>query len=71
MGNWTIWKYCAGLLLEAGALPSVPASEDRLTALHEAVTAGRIEEVGEAVGTRVVASCPKRLLVFSYHYCVA
>ena len=49
----------AGLLLEAGALPSVPASEDRLTALHEAVTAGRIEEVGEAVGTRVVASCPK------------
>ena len=41
----------AGLLLEAGALPSVPASEDRITALHEAVTAGRLEEVGEAVAS--------------------
>lgn len=33
------------LLLEAGALPSVPAGEERVTALHEAASLGHIEEM--------------------------
>jgi len=33
------------LLLEAGALPSVPAGEERVTALHEAASSGHIEEM--------------------------
>jgi hypothetical protein len=32
------------LLLDAGALPSVPASEERVTPLHEAAGAGQLEE---------------------------
>merc|ERR550519_2028593 len=33
------------MLLEAGALPSVPAGDDRMTALHEAALAGQVEVV--------------------------
>ena len=33
------------MLLEAGALPSVPAGDDRMTALHEAAAAGQVEVV--------------------------
>ena len=33
------------LLLKAGALPSVPAGDDRVTALHEAAASGQVEEV--------------------------
>jgi len=33
------------MLLEAGALPSVPAGDDRMTALHEAASAGQVEVV--------------------------
>merc|ERR1719341_2360901 len=33
------------MLLEAGALPSVPAGDDRMTPLHEAASAGQVEVV--------------------------